>query len=157
MQAIQDQWSPLFASLKDKLSDAERMKLLGSIIQKIRTITEANLGDSGVDRPEQWPNLSQKYAIEVGRGFPTLILSGAERRRLNKDEASPHLDDMFVTEVTPSSASLTNLAPYASEHQKGEGGQKRRPFFPVVNEQTGQLTQYAEQQIQFTVEQHFED
>ena len=145
MQVTRDDWSPLFQSLKEKVSADARRELLFRMINEIRFITQQNFGASGIDRPMPWQILSPGYAWEKKKGdrTPTLMLKGDLIRG-------------FRTTVGDNSASLTNVSPYADEHQFGVGYKNlpARPFYPINED--GSLTPFAEKSLAEVVEKHFQ-
>jgi phage gpG-like protein len=144
MQVIRDDWSPLFQSLKDKISADARRELLFRMINDLRYVTQMNFGESGMARPETWQILSPKYAREFKKGnrTPTLMLKGDLIRG-------------FKTTFDSNSASLTNDVAYADEHQFGVGYKNlpARPFYPINED--GSLTDFAENRQLEIVREHF--
>lgn len=144
MQVTQDDWSPLFSSLKEKVSADARRELLFRMINEIRFITQQNFGASGIDRPMPWQILSPGYAWEKKKGdrTPTLMLKGDLIRG-------------FRTTVGDNSASLTNVVPYAHEHEDGAEWKNlpKRMYYPINED--GSLTPFAEKSLAEIVEKHF--
>jgi len=105
MNIIKDDWTPLFQSLKSKLSPISRKQLLFELIGDLQNIAMLNMGNEGIARPKTWRELSKKYADERKHGniTPTLILKG-------------HLRAGFVHQISEDSASLTNTTEYADAH-----------------------------------------
>lgn len=145
MQVVRNEWTPLFNSLKEKVSAQGRKRLLFQCIGEIQDITILNFGTSGIARPEPWSSLSLNYAQERhgGNTTPTLILSGEMRQS-------------FVHVVSENSASLTNVAPYADEHQFGLAYRKlpARPYYPVSADGST-LTPFAEDRLREVLVAHF--
>ena len=141
---MQDQWTPLFSELRERVSLSGRKRLLYQLISEIQNIAQANFGETGVARPIEWPNLKNKYAINFHDGdqTPTLILSG-------------EMINGFVRQIGTDSATLTNVAEYASEQQEGNPSKKlpARPYFPVAA--NGDLTPYAIERLQEILDLHF--
>lgn len=146
MQVIRNEWTPLFNSLKEKVSAQGRKRLLFQCIGEIQDITMLNFGTSGIARPTEWHPLRMNYALENHGGdqTPTLILSGAMRQS-------------FVRTVSESQATLTNTAEYADEHQFGLTYRKlpARPYYPVSSDGST-LTPFAEQRLIDVLVAHFE-
>jgi phage gpG-like protein len=142
---MKDEWSPLFSELADRVSSSGRRDLLRKLIEQIEATAQLNLGKNGIDRPSEWASLKLKYALEFHDGdqTPTLILSGDMLRS-------------FTTEIGNNSATLTNNAEYAGDHQEGKPGimLPARPFFPVTKD--GQLTPKTQVQLLRILDQHFE-
>ena len=163
MQIIIDEWTPLFQSLKEKVSPSGRRRLLRLMIGDIKTITKSNFGifSNGPMRP--WADellLSESYKQALRgsshRTAASLVRTEAERKSLRGTKweggTGTHLKDAFVMQVGGDSASLTNTCSYASNHQEGEGV-PRRPFFPV--DESGELTDFAAQRQEQIVREHF--
>ena len=127
--------------------------LLSRMIGELLDITQQNFGDTGVDRPESWPQLSQKYADEFHGGDTTPTLMLDDEKHALRNPNLPHLIDCFRVMVNDSKAELTNMSPYADTHQLGYGV-KRRPYYPVMPDGEN-LTPYAEQKMVEIVEEHF--
>ena len=144
MQVTNDQWTPLFYSLKSKISVEARHDLLFRMINDLRFITQSNFGNEGLARPETWQMLSPNYAWEKKKGnrTPNLILKGELLRG-------------FRTAVDGNSATLTNVVPYADEHQFGVVYKNLppRPFYPI--EESGELTEFAKARQEQIVREHF--
>ena len=145
MQVIRDDWTPLFDSLKSKLSPLSRKQLLFEMIGDLQNIAMLNMGDSGIARPMPWQILTEKYSQEYKQGnrTPNLILTG-------------RLRDSFVHSVDESKATLTNTAEYADQHQFGAKYKNlpARPYYPV-SPGGDALTPLAEARLKDIVEQHF--
>ena len=99
---------------------------------RFREIVMENFGETGTDRPEEWPALSPKYAKRVGREEATLFVTGT---LMNSVEIDPY---------NPDAAVVSTKCSYAMAHQYGEGNMPKRPFFPMTDLE---LTPYAEQQV----------
>lgn len=153
MQVTQDEWTPLFKYLKIRLSASSRKKLLGEIIGEIEFITKGTFGANGKNRPRPWDNLSRKYSKRIKRNQPTLIMTFAERMLASKRSNSPHLINSFFKYSNDSEASLTNISPYADNHQFGETI-PARPFYPITEDGMN-LTPYAEKKLTGIMEKHF--
>jgi len=159
MTITKDEWTPLLKSLKEKISEQGRRRLLAVMISDIRLMTLSNFGEMMDGSMRPWTNemlVSKDYARQVGRLFATLVRTEDERARCKGTKweggTGEHLKDAFVTEIRADSASFTNTLDYASKHQNGEEV-PRRPFFPV--ESNGELSNLAKQrQIEIVVE-HF--
>jgi phage gpG-like protein len=145
MQIARDDWSPLFQSLKDKVSADARRELLFQMINEIRFITQQNFGASGIDRPQPWQILSLNYAWEKKKGdrTPTLMLKGDLIRG-------------FRTAITDNSATLTNVVPYAEQHEHGEPWKNlpKRMYYPINED--GSLTPFAEKSLEEVAQKHFQ-
>lgn len=153
MKVLLDQWTPLFRSLKNKVSPFSRRMLLSQIIGDIQDITQQNFGNVGLDRPRAWPLLNQRYAQEwkYGDTTPNLMLSPEKHNLRNPN--LPHLIDCFRAMVNENKATLTNLSPYADNHQLGLGI-PARPYYPVTDD--GQnLTPFSESRLKEIVDKHF--
>ncbi len=146
MNITKNDWTPLFQSLKEKVSPLGRKKLLFQMIGELQDIAVLNFGVDGLARPSYWNELSERYAKEKHHGdrTPKLILSGA-------------LKSGFVHTITEDSASLTNVVSYADEHQFGVPYKNlpARPFYPVSSDGST-LTPFAEQRLFEIVEQNFQ-
>lgn len=142
---MRDEWTPLFKELAERVSIQGRRKLLFQLIVQLHDISVLNFGESGQARPSEWPRLKEKYALEFHDGdqTPTLILSGK-------------MVNSFVHTIGTDSATLTNMAEYASEHQLGDVANRlpARPYFPV--DKDGQLTPYALEKLNQILEEHFQ-
>lgn len=140
-----DEWTPLFKSLKEKVSSAGRRRLLFQLIGDLQDISMLNFGDHGINRPAVWAALSEKYAHEKKKcnQTPTLILKG-------------DLLSGFVHQIGTDSASLTNIVEYADEHQFGVAYKKLppRPFYPI--DDSGELTEFAKLRQAEIVRSHFD-
>ena len=145
MQIIRNEWTPLFQSLKEKVSPLGRKRLLFQLIGDLQDISMLNFGDKGIDRPAVWAALTEKYAHEYKKGnrTPNLILKG-------------NLLAGFVHQVGSDSATLTNITEYADAHQFGVGYKNlpARPFYPV--DESGELTDLAKARQEEIVRSHFE-
>ena len=152
MTVLQDDWTPLFASLEEKVLEGRRRILLSQLAGAIVDVAQQNFGDEGIDRPWDWAMLAEEYALEVHGGdqTPTLILPDDEHEKLHPGE--PHMRENFNVELGSDFALITNLAEYASEHQEGKGNMYR-PFFPVNLD--GQLTPGMQQRLLGIMESHF--
>jgi phage gpG-like protein len=160
MQVVRDDWSGLFSSLAAKASLAGRAKLLAEIIGDVKTMTLANFGEMADGMMRPWREeqlLSENYKRVINRDFATLERSEEERSLCygTKWEGGQgeHLKDSFIVYSDDSSASLTNFAPYASNHQLGEGV-PRRPFFPI--DETGELMPQMQKRILGIADSHFQ-
>ena len=146
MQVSRDEWTPLLKSLKDKVSPQARRRLLFQLIGDLQDISMLNFGETGINRPSVWLELSERYAREKKKGnrTPTLILKG-------------DLLAGFVHTIGENSASLTNLVEYADTHQFGEAYRNipKRPFYPV-DESGTELTPFAQKRQEEIVREHFE-
>ena len=160
MQVIVDQWTPLFESLAQKVSSAGRVKLLDKMIGEIYVSTLSNFsGEGGGGDMRPWPSellQSEDYARHVRRDFATLYRSDEDRGWCvgSKWEGGTgaHLVESFQVNIGDNFASLTNVSPYASNHQNGEGV-PRRAFFPV--DELGQLMPFMEQRLFQITDAHF--
>ena len=152
MIVLQDDWTPLFNSLEEKVSEGRRRILLSQLAGAIVDVTQQNFGDAGIDRPYEWANLEEEYALEVHGGdqTPTLILPEDEHEKRHPGE--PHMRDNFNVELGSDFALITNLSEYASEHQEGKGNMYR-PFFPVNLD--GELTPAMQLRLLQITDSHF--
>lgn len=145
MKILRDEWSPLFKSLKEKVSSQGRRRLLFQAIGEIQDISVLNFGSSGIARPSDWPSLSLNYAQEKhgGNTTPTLVLTGAMKQS-------------FVHTISDSQATLTNTAEYADDHQFGVAYRKLppRPYYPVTADGST-LTEFAENRLREVLTAHF--
>lgn len=145
MQILQDDWTPLFQKLKEKVSPLGRRKLLFQLIGDLQDISMLNFGDTGINRPIVWQMLTEKYAKEMKKGnqTPNLILKG-------------DLLAGFVHTIGESSATLTNIVEYADQHQFGAEYKNLppRPFYPI--DESGELTDFALRRQEEIVHHHFE-
>jgi len=145
MQVTRDEWTPLFKSLKEKVSAQGRRRLLFQLIGDLQDISMLNFGDKGIDRPAVWAALTEKYAKEYKKGnrTPNLISKG-------------NLLAGFVHQVGSDSATLTNITEYADVHQFGAAYKNlpARPFYPV--DESGELTDLANQRQEEIVRSHFD-
>jgi hypothetical protein len=62
----------------------------------------------------------------------------------------------FRTSVQENSATLTNIVPYAEQHEKGEEWKNlpKRMYYPINED--GSLTPFAEKSLAEVVEKHFQ-
>lgn len=118
------------------------LKIVGqaAMAEKFFEITRENFGDTGVDRPLEWANLSPKYARRVGRDHATLFLSGELESSLNFDGTNPEFSEVWTDND------------YALAHQFGNPSRNLppRPFMPLTNEsdsEYAELTDYAAEQV----------
>lgn len=139
--------------MKSRIQPDRRRVLLSRVIGKVQAITIANFGETGLDRPQYWPSLSESYARKWHDGdrTPTLVLS--DERHALRNPGLPHLIDSFQVMLTPNQASLTNLSPYADVHQKGLGWIPARSYYPA--DEAG-LLNYTESEVLKVVEDWFE-
>ncbi len=153
MIVVTDEWSGLFDSLEEKVSEGRRRILLSQLAVAIVDVTQQNFGDTGIDRPWKWAPLAEEYALEVhgGDATPTLILPDDEHEKCHP--GAPHMQDNFNVEIGGDFALITNLSEYASEHQEGKGNMYR-PFFPVNLD--GQLTLGMELRLNQILDSHFQ-
>ncbi len=146
MKILKDQWTPLFDSLRAKVSPLGRRQFLSSLIEDLESITIRNFGAYGLARPESWDLLNPNYAKKYHKGdrTPKLILTG-------------EMVESFTVNVSDSSATLTNLAPYADDQQFGDSAKSlpARPFYPVTTDGES-LTPFAELRLVEIVEKHFQ-
>ena len=158
---MRDEWTPLFRDLKSRLSGPSRRKLMFQIIGDLQDITVLNFGANGLNRPSEWPQLSEKYAKKYHQGdrTPKLILSDFWHSKINGGK--PHLKDAFVHTFDENGAKLTNTAEYADEHLpftyavNNSSGIPARPYYPV--DISGQnLTPYALGRMRKILDAHFE-
>jgi len=145
MQITKNDWTPLFQQLKSKVSSEGKKRLLFQLIGDLQDITMLNFGETGIARPEEWQELSERYAREKKNNnrTPNLILKG-------------NLIHSFQHSVNENKATLTNSAPYADEHQFGAKYKNlpARPYYPV--DQSGEnLTPFAEERLFQIVDEHF--
>ena len=152
MIVLQDDWTPLFSRLEEMVSEGRRRILLSQLAGAIVDVTQKNFGDTGVDRPYEWADLEEDYALEVHGGdqTPRLILTEDEHEKRHPGE--PHMLDNFNVELGSDFAMITNLSPYASEHQEGLG-RMYRPFFPVNLD--GELTPAMQLKLLQITDSHF--
>lgn len=158
MQVTKDEWSPLFNSIKSKLSAGSRKALLREIIYDMKELSLSAFGAMGRNRPSAWDGLTRKYARRVGRSYPTLVMTPSERILAGKSLSKPHLMNQFSVDVSGDSASLHNSSEYADAHQKGrpEANLPARPYFPV-DEKSKRLSPAAEIRIRERMKSHFSD
>jgi phage gpG-like protein len=148
MSVIRDEWTPLFADLQEKVSASGKRELLSAMIGEIEAITTHNFGASGINRPQEWPILSARYAKQYHDGdrTPTLMLSG-------------EMLESFSATVDENSASLTNLAPYADEHLPATYAKNKstiippRPYYPIDDSE--ELTPFAQFRMAEIIDAHF--
>ena len=152
MIVLQDDWTPLFSDLEERVSEGRRRILMSQLAGAIVDVTQQNFGDEGIDRPWDWAELSEDYAIEFhdGDATPTLILPDDRHEELHPGE--PHMRDNFNVEIGSDFATITNLAEYASEHQEGKG-RMYRPFFPINLD--GELTPGMQERLEKILDDHF--
>ena len=121
-----------FASIRNgvQLKMAERMK----------KITQDNLGIFGVDRPIEWAELSPSYARKVGRTYATLLVTGKLRDAIKVDTANG-------AEGVKVAASNDDV-PYARAHQLGypPNNLPARPYFPM--DRSGTVIESARLEIE---------
>lgn len=160
MQITRDDWTPLFKSLKSKVSPQSRRQLLAKMLQDIDILTQSNFGEMANGSMRPWHDellVSEAYKRIIGRQFATLERTEAERQRAKGTKyeggKGAHLKDSFVYEVTDDSASMTNTSPYADKHQFGRGV-PYRPFYPIVKDGS-RLMPFAEERQLEIVDEHF--
>lgn len=148
-----NQWTPALEELKSKIDEHGRKVLLSQLIGRFQQIAIWTFGEDGENRPSVWPTLKRGYANEYhgGDDTPTLLLSD-EKHSLAS--SGPHLIDSFQISLSSEQASITNISPYADVHQFGLGAVPARPFYPL--DEDGQLTPYAEQELNQVVVSYFE-
>jgi phage gpG-like protein len=112
--------------------DEIKVPIQAAMAGRFREIVMGNFGETGTDRPEEWPTLSPKYAKRVGRDEATLFVTGTL------------MDSVEIDPYNPDAAVVSTKCPYAMAHQYGEGNMPKRPFFPMTDLE---LTPYAEQQV----------
>ena len=102
---------------------------------RFATIVHRNFGQTGEDRPTQWPSLSKDYANEFhgGSRIPTLFLTGELQQSVQIQDTNIEYSEVFTENE------------YAEAHQWGEGNLPARPFFPMNEE--GELTTYSEWEV----------
>ena len=146
MTVLNDEWTPLFGELENRVSAEGRRRVLMQMIGDVYDVTVLNFGETGLARPEAWAQLNEKYAEAKhdGNRTPTLILTG-------------ELKKGFVVEFDSESATLSNSVPYATEHQFGESYQNlpARPFYPV-DENGLTFTPFMVNRLQGILEAHFQ-
>lgn len=108
-----------------KLIKGAKHQVEAAMAARYHEIVLANFGESGVDRPIDWPPLGNVYAKLMGRTFATLYVTGA-------------LFDSV--EIDPQSAKVsvrnTGAVPYALVHQFGGRNTPPRPYFPMTPDGT---------------------
>jgi phage gpG-like protein len=137
------------------LFDAMKQAVQADMANAFATTVNHNFGDSGEDRPTDWPLLRTWYALEAHGGdrTPKLQLSGVL-------QASIQIDDMAKE------ARVYTDCDYADKHQYGypENHVPPRPFFPMYgtpgNEQITEKTEakcleYAEKRVLQMLKDHF--
>jgi len=80
----------------------------------MHTIILDNFGSTGLMRPWDWQALSPKYAKKVGRAFATLVVTGALRETVRRDDSKHEASEVVM--------SNTGLVPYALAHHHGNPG-----------------------------------
>lgn len=84
-------------------------------------LTRQNFGEAGLDRPQEWPELSKKYAKRVGRSYATLFLHG-------------DLFESFQINNAYQFSEVFSESPYAEAHQFGTDTLPARGFMPILND-----------------------
>lgn len=155
MKVVTNQWSPLFKSLKVKVSPSGKRKLLGQMIDELYNISVLNFGDTGVARPSPFSPLKDKYALEWkdGDSTPDLLMS-FHAHQLRNPDVQYHMVDSFRTTVEDNTATLRNISPYFNQHQFGKG-KIYRPTMPIT-EDGSDLTQFAKDSLVQTLDEHFQ-
>jgi hypothetical protein len=160
MTVIEDQWTPFFAELEEKVNSAGRTSLLTGCIDAVHESALSNFGEFARGDMRPWyaeQLVSKSYARTVKRDFATLERSEEEREACEgtrwQGGQGAHLKDSFFTFGGGDSMSLANIADYASDHQNGEGV-PRRPFFPVSED--GQLMPFMQSRIFQIADAHFQ-
>lgn len=129
LRLVSDTVTPRMLKQARSLAPDNRRRILLAMGAILRDGTIRNIGNSGPDRPNSWPQLSAAYAKRIGRSHATLIMTAAERAREGKATGLPHMRDRIsVSSVTPDKATVTADITYASKHQLNR---PRRPYFPV--------------------------
>lgn len=88
----------------------------------------SNFGQEGVDRPEPWGSLTDRYAKRVGRSYATLYLDGEEASKLNQVSG-------LLFDSNQLSTSEENGGQYAmvfNDCVYAEKQQSQYPFFPFT-------------------------
>lgn len=160
MQVTSDQWSPLFKSLRDKLSSSGRVTLLSNIMEDVKTLTLANFGEMADGPMRPWYDeglVSEDYKRTIKRDFASLRMDESERslaQGTKWENSGPHMIDSFVVSVNENAGSITNLRDYADKHQFGLGV-PYRPFYPVNRDGT-ELMPFMEIRIFQDLQKHFQ-
>lgn len=122
-------------------TDSDMRQIQNSMAIPLADICVNNLGYEGQDRPSEWPILSKGYAnaYHDGDRTPTLELYGNLREAIQIDPSNGEYSRVFCD---------SGMAPYAADHQWGLNGQKKRPFFPLIGDESSSvLTPFAESEV----------
>lgn len=127
-----------FSSLGDAFEPSPEycQRIQGAMGEILFEIVRENFGETGIDRPSTWPELSSKYAKKVGRDYATLHLKGDLESAVKFDNSNPEYAQVSVSDSD---------VPYAAAHQWGTAHLPARPFFPI--DEYGQLTEFAAQEV----------
>jgi phage gpG-like protein len=111
-----------------------------AMAERFFELTRENFGESGVDRPNEWPPLSEKYAKRVKRDYATMFLSGELELSFQWDGSNLQYAEVWSD------------SPYAVVHNDGDSSRNipARPVFPIIgksDDPQARLTDFAEQQI----------
>ncbi len=109
--------------------------------EMFKDVVMSNFGQTGIDRPEPWPPLSDRseigraYIRKVGRTFSTLyetgLMASAVRQTDSPDGSSVSLSDQDC--------------PYATRHHEGTEILPRRRVFPILDD--GQITDKSKEMV----------
>lgn len=128
----------LTQDLQDELQ-ASAPRIQAAMAEQYHGIVIGNLGPSGIDRPFEWPPLSNRppyfYAQKVGRSFATLYETGKLASSVKVDNSNVEASTVSVDEADCS---------YSVMHQFGYPPKNlpARPYFPF-DPQTGETTPYT--------------
>ena len=126
--------------------NAIRRPVQAAMAHMFYDVVVGNLGDSGVDRPTVWPQLSDRSAIgrayirKVGRRHATLLETGALQSAIKMDGTQEESGTVSISDSD---------CHYATRHQFGDPGRglPSRPYFPIrdgeVTEKTTTLVNEA--------------
>lgn len=101
---------------------------------ELKEIILSNFGEEGVDRPEVWGSLSDRYAKRIGRSHATLYLTGEEATKVGAESG-------LLYDSTQLSTSEENGGAYAmvfNDCAYAERMQSLYPFFPFTPD--GEIT-----------------
>ena len=101
------------SSIRAKL-EAARQPVQAAMAGVMETIVLNNFGSTDFMRPWEWQPLSPAYAKKVGRPFATLLVTGALKSTVRKNDTDP--EGASVT------MSNTGDVPYVMAHHNGYPG-----------------------------------
>ena len=110
-----------------------RVPVQDAMSEQYLQIVQSNFGPSGIDRPWEWPPLSNRskvgrdYIKKVGRTYATLYETGTLfSNALGRDSTNPEAATVTMRD--------TSAAPYATRHHYGTDLLPARRVFPMQSD-----------------------